>query len=146
MDTAVVRFEIPQPLPSLNAVYGAHWSKKHKLRQQWGWEVRAALLALQRDWDGNRAVQLLRLHVQAKGRVTVRIETWRKRRLDDENARAGAKGLVDALKSEGLIVDDHPKWIDRDFAQHAGAPYRTTVELVPIAVALRPRDTRPAVG
>ncbi len=138
VDQAVVRFEIPKPLPSLNAVYGAHWAKKHRLRQEWGWEVRSALLALERDWDGNRAVQFLRLHVKEKGRVLVRVETWRKRRLDDENARAGGKGLVDSLKSEGLIVDDHPKWIDRAFFQHLGEPYRTTVELLPIDAVLRP--------
>ncbi|MDE2104945.1 MAG: hypothetical protein KGL39_47345 [Patescibacteria group bacterium] len=127
-----VRFEIGIAVPSLNAVYGRHWGAKHKIRKEWGWRVRAALLEIQCDSERNVGLLRLRGHVTGGGRVMVGVETWRARRLDDENLRAGFKPAMDAMRSEGLMVDDHPKWIDTAFRQHAGRPHRTVIEIWPV--------------
>ena len=124
----VVRLELPAAIPSINRVYGRHWSAKHKQRKQWGWMIRAALLEASSDPAGKTALAALRAHVVSMGRVSVRVETWRPRRIDETNCQAGFKSAEDALKAEGLIVDDHPKWIDRAVRQHIGAP-RTVIEL-----------------
>ena len=125
----LVRIETDAPIPSLNLLYGRHWSAKHKVRKEWGWRIKAALLAIQSDSERNCGLLKLRGHVMVGGRVAVRVETWRARRLDERNLHGGWKGAEDQLKAEGLIVDDHPKWIDSTIVQHAGRPFRTVIEL-----------------
>lgn len=128
----VLRLEVPEPIPSLNRVYGRHWSAKYRQRKQWGWLIRAALLDVSHDSEHNLALLALRGHVCASGRVGVRAETWRPRVLDRDNLIAGAKGIIDCLRAECLIVDDSPKWIEETVVQHVGMPHRTVLELTPI--------------
>jgi hypothetical protein len=126
-----VTLELPVALESLNRLHGRHWSAKHRERQRWGWLLRAALLALQ--GGQGEALAALRSHVAAKGRVAVKVTTWRRRRIDQTNLEGGFKELEDCLKAEGLIVDDGPKWIDREISQALGTP-RTVIELQALAV------------
>lgn len=110
---------IDEPTPSLNAVWGGtHWAKKHRLRQHWGWLVRAALL--------NAKVTVRPKY--EKARITV--ERYGARMLDDENLRAGAKPMMDALVKEGLLLDDNPNVIGSpQFHQFIGKDRKTIVRI-----------------
>lgn len=45
-------------------------------------------------------------------RARVCVNRFSRRLLDDDNAAAGCKPIVDCIKEAGLIVDDSRKWID----------------------------------
>lgn len=121
--------EIDEPTPSVNRLHGHHWGKKLRERKRWGWLVKAALLTSRKSWEQNQAALALGFH---KGRTELRIHRYGARRLDTDNAMAGCKFLIDALKAEGLIHDDHPKWLDLAVHQHVGKPHRTLIELAPL--------------
>lgn len=125
----MITLDIPECIPSLNRFLGAHWRRKHRERAKWGWLVKAALLDARQRPGGQLAVTRLREHVALKGRVSVRVQVWRARRFDETNLEGGFKFAEDALKAEGLIVDDHPKWIDRPPILQRVGPERTVILL-----------------
>ena len=45
---------------------------------------------------------------EGEPRITLRIVTFRRRLLDDDNAQGGCKFLIDAIRRAGLIPDDNP--------------------------------------
>ena len=53
----------------------------------------------------------------AKERRKVTVTRYGSRELDFENLADGMKPLFDGLKRALLIVDDSPKWIDREYIQ-----------------------------
>ena len=119
----VMTLVIPVPTPSVNRIHGHHWRRKHKETALWLWLVKEARLRA-RIYETDAPLE--------RARMTV--ERWGPRTLDDDNFRAGAKWLFDALKSEGFIVDDDPPCIGTPtFIQHLGQPYRTVVKIEAVA-------------
>ncbi|MCP3681231.1 MAG: hypothetical protein GY861_00945 [bacterium] len=49
--------------------------------------------------------------------IITRIYTGRHREIDYDNFVGGCKPLLDSLKDVKFIVDDNPKWLDREYMQ-----------------------------
>ena len=88
--------------PSLNKVLRMHWRKRKALLQAWMWMVRIAL--------GQPLVAC-----QTKQRVTITL--YHSRLFDKDNAYGACKVIFDALKAQGLIVDDSPEWLEASVKQ-----------------------------
>lgn len=105
-----------EPTPSINVHYGHHWSKKHALRKRWGMLVKAEV----------RRQQIWIPPKWAKAKI--RIERYGSRILDADNCRAGMKALLDAIKTEEIILDDSPAVIgEPEIKQFAGKERGTRV-------------------
>lgn len=122
--------EIDEPTPSLNEWNGSHWAVKHRLRDRWGWLIRAALSANRRHDIVAEAT--LKTHAMKGGMVSVSITRYGLRLLDEDNLHGGTKPARDALKAEGLIKDDRPAFTMFHVEQHFGDPPRTVIELAPL--------------
>ena len=72
-----------------------HWTKRRRYTLGWKNEV--------------RAVAGFGTFAMVRRRVTITLH--RRRLLDDDNAVASCKPLLDALKACGLIHDDSRRWI-----------------------------------
>lgn len=107
--------------PSLNALHGHHFTKKHRLRVRWGWLVKAEVRR-QQIWVPPR---------WAKARI--RIERHGPRMLDYDNARAGLKPLLDSLVEEKLILDDKPSVIGEPELKQVISKIRKTVVYIEAA-------------
>lgn len=107
---------IPMPTPSLNAVNKMHWSVRNRLRGEWQWLVKAAVL---QD----------RIHVSSSEHVNVTIDRYGPRALDNDNFVGGAKQLMDSLVWEGFLIDDTPAHLTACYHQHIGKPARTLVRI-----------------
>lgn len=86
-----MNFAIPYTIPSQNTRDGWHWAARHK--------------------DTKRCEGMIRLQAQgipkAAGKRFVFVTSYRVQRFkDDANFRGGAKGLLDAMKRAGLLIDD----------------------------------------
>lgn len=110
---------IPESTPSLNRVFKGHWSKRHQMRQRWGWLVRAARLE----------ARLFPAKPLQKAKLT--IERWGPQKIDHENFCGGTKFLMDSLKVEGFIVDDSPDHVETTYIQHIGERH-TRVQIEPL--------------
>lgn len=104
-----ISFTIPGAVPpsgnELRRKY-RHWAAYARLREQWVDWVFAAFLGTD--------VYLSEMPGQTKERARVSIHVCRSRELDEDNLTAGLKPLYDALKKCGFIVNDSPKWMERD--------------------------------
>ena len=84
----------PERLLSRNQLDKLHWSKRHKIAKR-----------LKRDvWalsQGKRPTEPLKT-------ATVTITSYRKALLDPDNLVAGVKPYIDALVTNGVIIDDKP--------------------------------------
>lgn len=87
---------IDKPTPSMNRMTGFHWSHRRKVREEWGWLVKHALL---------RASIFVPPNWQ-KARVT--LERHGHNTLDRDNLRAGFKYIMDSLVAEKIIANDTP--------------------------------------
>lgn len=87
---------IDKPTPTLNRMTGRHWSHRRKMREEWAWLVKHALL---------RAEVFVVPH-WPKARLT--LERHGHNMMDAENCRAGFKYVIDSLVAEGVITDDTP--------------------------------------
>lgn len=114
----MIVLEYDEPTPSLNLLYGDHWSRRHKHRKKWGWLTRAALLKA-------------KVHERPRwARARVTVERYGKNICDADNVRAGAKALMDSLVAEQIILDDSPAVIGEPvFIQHAGKARKTIVRI-----------------
>ncbi len=97
-----VRLRVEKAVKSLNYFVGRHWRVKHKETKEWEWVIRAAHKAPL---------------PKASGKMDLTITSIRTRSLDKDNLTGGAKGLVDALKRLGAIVDDCPDLLNLDVRQ-----------------------------
>jgi Holliday junction resolvase RusA-like endonuclease len=98
-------FEILWEVPSQNVRERQHWSKAHRERKMLTNIIAAHRIVL----------PPMPAH-QTKRQI--RITAYRKRRIaDDANFRGGCKGLLDAMKQAGLIVDDSDKHIQVEYVQ-----------------------------
>jgi len=100
---AVIRMVIPMASPSLNQTQRMHWAELRKLAKTWQVHIFV------------RAFEVRAEPASSKRRVV--IERRGKRQLDKDNAYGGCKIIVDALKKEGLIVDDDSQNLDLEVTQ-----------------------------
>lgn len=115
-----MKLRMEKTIKSRNQFHGRHWSVKHKDSREWEWSLREAYR---------------KPLPEATGRVALKITSVRHRYLDYDNLVGGCKGLVDALKRMGAIIDDSPKHVEMSFAQEKplhsiGA--QTIVEIKPL--------------
>jgi hypothetical protein len=106
--------------PSLNALHGHHFTKKHRLRMRWHWLVKAE-------------VRRQQIWIPPKwSRATIRVERHGPRLLDFDNARAGLKPLIDSLVTEEIITDDTPAVIgEPELKQFVSKERKTVVYVEP---------------
>lgn len=102
--------------PSLNAMNKMHWARRHRLRGQWQWLVKAAVL--------NDKVT-----VKTIPNAKVTIERYGAKKLDHDNFVGGAKQLIDSLVQEGFLVDDSPSHVSIRYVQHIDKTSRTLVHI-----------------
>jgi Holliday junction resolvase RusA-like endonuclease len=116
----VWRMELDMPLKSLNrhAVnFGAARFAYRKERDAWQWLIKREVL---RWFDLHKA--------DSKRRVTIkRLFAGRCRAFDQDNLVGAAKIVVDALKSEGVIRDDSPDWVELHVLQQKSERNETHV-------------------
>jgi hypothetical protein len=106
--------------PSQNTYQRAHWAQQARLLDETRWLIRSQLRAA-----GVWFVDL------PERRVTVTIRRYSPGRLDRGNFIGGCKALLDALRHEGVIVDDSEAWLDDHYEQHEckRGESRTEVEI-----------------
>lgn len=112
----MIVLDLPQATLSRNAVDKMHWSKRNRMRADWQWMVKAAVL------EG-------RIRVMSHPRVALTIERISSRKLDPDNLSGGCKQLLDALKHEGFFIDDDEKHLTTTYIQHVGKPARMIVRI-----------------
>lgn len=88
-----IRIVVDMPTPSLNETQRMHWAKLRRLYQKWQLHVFARAFEARAE--------------PASGKRRVIIERRGKRYLDEDNLFGGCKIVIDALKNEGLLVDDN---------------------------------------
>ncbi len=104
---------LPKQIESRNKLDSKHWTYRRKQTQEWEFIIRRALA-------GN--------FEKATTKMRVIITSLRQRLLDYDNLVGGCKGLLDAMKRIGILVDDGPKWIDTTYIQETRKkPERKTV-------------------
>lgn len=100
--------------PSANKYLRMHWAVKKKLRQGYSWSINMALLdQLKGQLDRFWRRPLPKMRVQ----ITIYSAGVRVRRLDTDNLWGGCKPLIDAMRDDGLIKNDSPKWLDLGIAE-----------------------------
>jgi hypothetical protein len=96
---------IPREVPSQNVRDRLHWRDRHRDMKAWLVLVRMAANVAGIPAHGGK-------------RRRVRIEAYRIRKCADRaNLIGGCKGLIDAITTAGLIVDDSEKWAQFEYAQ-----------------------------
>lgn len=112
--SAMIQLVVPAIPPSPNRWNGHHWSVYRKSRQLWnrhiGWALAEAGHTPQR-WPRSR----------------VRIVRQSARTLDKDNAYASCKPVIDALRSNWLILDDSPDHLELTVEQRVGRPSMTEI-------------------
>lgn len=121
----MITLHIDEPVPSENTLRRKHWRVIKANRDRWAWLVRIARLDAR---VAGRAAKPAHLK-----RAAVRIERYGKRTLDYDNFVAGAKALLDALVTEGFIVDDKPANVTVTYLQHRATPECTVVTIIEAA-------------
>lgn len=112
----MITLDLPMAVPSLNAMNKMHWAKRNRLRGQWQWLVKAAVLN-----------DRIRVRVISQAKIT--IERYGPKKLDNDNFVGGAKQLVDSLVREGFLVDDSPDHLVAQYIQHISKTARTIVHI-----------------
>ena len=115
MKEIYMMFSIPDQIESGQKIYHKHWSFRHKLKEKYMWAIKARMVDEPTFIDDKRKV---------------RITSIRKRRLDKDNLYFGAKPLVDALKSLGLIVDDDPEHLELEIEQEIDRKNPCTIIMI----------------
>ena len=95
--------KIDLPIQSRNKFEGWHWRKKNRYRKAWQLHIWAAC-------NGKPP--------KAAGPMEVKITSFRPRLLDQDNLSGGCKGLLDAMKRLGMLVDDDPENVKVAYTQH----------------------------
>ncbi len=84
--------------PSNNTYSRDHWAKRSADKERWGFLIVKAV--------GNSENMA---RYKAKGPRALTITRFGKRQCDLDNIAGGAKGVIDALRKHGLLLDDDPK-------------------------------------
>jgi len=109
----VITLDIPRATPSQNATHHKHWRACYDQRKLWEHEI----------WIARVKVCPSPVEPPQKARVTL---TRYGRMLDVTNFIGGLKAPIDALKLQGLIVDDDEKHLELIATQEKGSP-RTVI-------------------
>ena len=94
--------KIDLQIESRNKFEGWHWRKKNRHSKVWESHIWAAC---------NGKVP------KAIGPMEVKIKSFRERLLDEDNLSGGCKGILDAMKRLGIIVNDDPKSVKVSYGQ-----------------------------
>lgn len=103
----MITLDIPAATPSNNKLLRMHWRAKEKIRADWQWMVKAAVL---ND----------RIRVTSVDHAHVTIARFGPKLLDMDNFIAGTKYLMDSLVKEGFMADDSPAHLTATYVQHLG--------------------------
>ena len=95
---------VEMPTPSPNELNRMHWAERRRLKETFGWLLASALNKLPKI---PKATGPRRLVIERHGRKA----------LDQDNLAGGAKGLVDCIKEQRLILDDCPELCSMEFKQ-----------------------------
>ena len=111
-------FRISEAVPSQNTTDREHWTDTRKRRKRYDTQIALAIVLKYRKKERNGMLSspkdmLVTIHSQRKRLI-----------LDDANLRGGAKGLVDAIASIGLIYDDADEFCTIEYTQVAGKEYK----------------------
>lgn len=117
-----LRVTIEGVTPSLNQLVRMHWSKRRKLRPQYAWAIRVAMLEAGWAEEGD-------LYPELAPKMRVQIVSHRSAELDRDNLVGGAKPLVDALKDVHVIRDDSPAWAEVEYIQVVDKANKTVIDL-----------------
>lgn len=112
----MITLEIPRATPSMNSTHHKHWRVMYAQKKLWQQEVWAA------------RVQACGATYETVDRAKVTIERYSQRSLDVDNYLGGLKSVIDALKSERLILDDNAERLELIATQHKGTP-RTVIRI-----------------
>lgn len=104
--------------PSLNQLIRSHWSKRRALRIHYAWTIQAALIESGQDISNFKNQKQL-----------IKITSYRKIKLDEDNLIGGAKPLIDALKDVNLIKDDSPDYVKIEYYQIIDKTPKTIIEI-----------------
>lgn len=99
----VHRIVVPLEIPSQNVRDRQCWQVRMRQNKRWCIEVRAAMRPSMRANGKKRSVVVTSLR--------------RRRIADHANLVGGAKGAIDALVQNGLLVDDSDQWAQIDYRQ-----------------------------
>lgn len=107
--------EVHQQIVSRNVLDKWHWNKRRKHSRAWESDI----------WKAFRLST-----PKAKGKVKLKITSYRTRLLDHDNLVGGCKGILDAMKRLGIIIDDTPDLIEVEYEQMKvkGTDSRTVFE------------------
>ena len=108
-----MRIELPERTPSLNQWQRWHWAKRSRYKSKLAREVAKRACGSKID----------------TAPVYITITRHSSRQLDVDNLIGGCKALVDALTTNGFIVDDSPEWVVIEYRQAPGRGM--TVEIEP---------------
>lgn len=117
-----LRVTIDGVTPSLNKYLGMHWAQRRKLRPQYAWAIRAAMIESGWAEDGD-------MYPARAPKMRVQITSHRKALLDRDNLIGGAKPLVDALKDVHAIRDDTESWATIEWLQVVDKANKTVIDL-----------------
>ena len=114
---------ISEPIPSQNQTAREHWATKQRRKKRYTVQILVALM-VDYGYDDRK-----RLMSRPKG-VHLTITSKRRRRITDiANLIGGAKGLIDAIVSLGLIYDDADEYVTIEYRQETGKPYYTEITI-----------------
>jgi hypothetical protein len=108
------KIEVPDVPPSLNKVLRMHWAKKRDLRDVWNLTLGYGC------WAGRQGVlnkKTLQGMVRDMTKMRVTVTLYNARQYDKDNAYGACKIIFDALKTNGLIVDDRAEFLEASVEQ-----------------------------
>ena len=97
-----LEIEIPETILSRNRLDTMHWSKRYRYSQKW-----EALI-----WRAFNCKP-----PRARGKVKLKITSLRPGILDHDNLVGGCKGIIDAMKRLGMLIDDTPSFVEVEYQQ-----------------------------
>lgn len=95
--------EVPMKIISANVLLNKHWTFRRKYKESANWAVAAGLIGLGMVFNAQHPGFPIKIHL--------RIISYRKRKIDEDNLIAGAKPLQDALAALLFLPNDSPEHI-----------------------------------
>jgi hypothetical protein len=120
-----LRVTIDGVTPSLNKLLGMHWQARRKLRPQYAWAIKVAMI--EAGWSAE-----LEMWPELPPKMRVQITSHRKALLDKDNLVGGAKPLLDALKDVHAIRNDSPDWVTVEYLQVVDKAQKTVIDMEPM--------------
>ncbi len=109
----------------VHGLHQMHWSERRRYFREWILEVLLAVAGVVPDPPESRFCRMV-------------ITLHRQRLLDQDNAVASCKPVIDACRKCGLIAGDSRKWLDLTVDQVRDEEERTEITIIPIPEGRRP--------